>query len=343
MTTDKTIFGLRFKSNDRLLPAQKELEGFLDSPKQAGTPGLHRDDLAAYRKLLADVRAFELLRQDGAAQVDFRDGIFYSVLAHAHFVSPALLSAVEQYKYQLHALTALDFKKPTAFIKSAEQEMARLNPKKKEDSARLLRFQGMIDERRQALEVLTRRWAALVEELIYIVQYIRDNLSKIEKLCEASIVILVSEQIDRKKELVLVEDIKMHVKDRLRESLRQGTITRDHLEAAKEEVTELSKRTADFLRSDVFTLTGLYEAIHEHAKKIVRELDTLVAHIAAKRTDPEDDKTVFAEIERVLISLVTDYRFKLPFAEIRGETEHDMILHEKRKEMLAHLFDLLQK
>jgi hypothetical protein len=286
--------------------------------------------------------AFSTARQDGSAQADFGDGIFYSVLTHSHFVSPALLSAVEQYKYQLHALTALDFKKPTAFIKSAEQEMDRLNPKKKEDAARLYRFQGMVDERRQVLEALTKRWAALVEELGHIVQYIRDNLSKIEKLCEASIMILVSEQIDRKKELVLIDDIKIHIKERLRESLRQGTITRDHLDAAKEEVADLSKRTADFLRSDVFTLTGLYEAIHDHAKKIVQELDALSAQIAAKRTDPEDDKTIFAKIEQILISLVTDCRFKLPSAQIRGETEHDLILHEKRKEMLAHLFDLLQ-
>jgi methyl-accepting chemotaxis protein len=342
MTTDKNIFGLRFKSNDALLPSQEELKAFLDSPKQQGSPGLHGDDLARYLKLLSDVRAYELRRQDGASQVNFGERIFYGVLAHSHFVSPALQSVVEQYKFQLHALAALDFKKPTAFIKSAEQEMGRLNPKKKEEAARLQRFQMMIDERMQALEGLARRWTSLVEELGHIVRYIRENLSRIEKLCETSIVVLVSEQIDRKKELDLIENVKAQIKERLRESLRQGTITREQLDSAKEEVAALSKQTADFIRSDVYALTRLYEAIHEHAERIVRELDELVAQIAAKRTDFEEDKRLFAGLERVLVSLVTDFRLKMQSAEIRKETEHDAVLFENRKEVLDHLFDLLQ-
>ena len=342
MTTDKNIFGLRFKSNDTLLPSQEELRAFLASPKQPGSPGLHGDDLSRYLKLLSDARAYDLSRHDGASQVNFGERIFYGVLAHSHFVSPALQSAVEQYKYQLNALAALDFKKPTAFIKSAEQEMGRLNPKKKEEAARLQRFQMMIEERKQALEVLARHWAALVEELGHIVRYIRENLGRIEKLCEASIVVLVSEQIDRKKELDLIENIKAQIKERLRDSLRQGTITREQLDAAKAEVAELSKQTADFIRSDVYALTGLYEAIHEHAKRIVRELDELLGQITAKRTDLEDDKRLLYRLEQVLVSLVTDYRFKMQPAEIRKETEHDVILFENRKVVLDHLFDLLQ-
>jgi GTPase SAR1 family protein len=167
-------------------------------------------------------------------------------------------------------------------------------------------------------------------------------LSRIEKLCEASIVVLVSEQIDRKKEADLIEDIKAQFKERLRESLRQGTITREQLDAAKAEVAALSKQTADLMRSDVYALTGLYEAIHEHAKRIVRELDELVAQITAKRTDLDEDKRLFAGLEKVLVSLVTDYRLKLQSVEIRKETEHDAILFENRKEVLDHLFDLLQ-
>jgi hypothetical protein len=342
MTTDTTIFGLRFKSDHTLLPSPEELEAFLDSPKEQGSPVVHRDDLQKYLRLLSDVRDYDLRRREGAAQVNFWAKIFYGVLAHSHFIDPALLSVVEQYKFQLHTLAMLDFKKPAAFIKSAEEEMGRLNPKKKEEAARLHRFQIMVDERRVVLEGLTKRWAALVGELSHIVQYIRDNLSKIEKLCEASIAILVREQIDRKKEIGLIEDIKAQIKERLRESLRQGTITKDHLEAAKAEVADLSKRTADFVRADVYALSGLYEAVYEHARKIVHELNRLSATIAPSRTDIERDVGVFVKIEKILVSLVSDFPFKPQSAEIRTETEQDMILFEKRKEVLNHLFDLLQ-
>jgi hypothetical protein len=342
MTTDTTIFGLRFKSDPTLVPSPEELKAFLDSPKEPGSLVLHRDDLQKYMRLLSDARDYDIRRQERSAQANFGARMFYGVLAHSHFISPVLQSVVEQYKFQLHALAALDFKKPTAFIKSAEEEMDRLNPKKKEEAARLHRFQIMVDERKEVLKGLTKRWAALVRELGHISQYIRDNLSQIEKLCEASIVILMREQIDRKKEISLIEDIKEQIKERLREALRQGTITKDHLEAAKAEVADLSKRTADFVRADVHALTVLYESVHEHARKIVHELDRLSAMIASGRTNLEGDVKTFSEIEKAMVSLVSDFRFKLQSAEIRMETEQDVILFEKRKEALDHLFDLLQ-
>jgi len=43
---------------------------------------------------------------------------------------------VEQYKFHINTLSQLDLKKPSAFIKSAEEEIARLNPKKKDEVAR---------------------------------------------------------------------------------------------------------------------------------------------------------------------------------------------------------------
>jgi len=59
MTTDKTIFGLRFRSNERLQPSLEELRSFLESPKKEDKGKLHGDDLAAYRDLLNAVEAFE--------------------------------------------------------------------------------------------------------------------------------------------------------------------------------------------------------------------------------------------------------------------------------------------
>src|SRR5512142_3226354 len=152
MTTDSSIFGLRFKSDPTLVPSPEELKAFLDSPKEQGSPVLHRDDLQKYLRLLSDVRDYDIRRQERSTQANFGARMFYGVLAHSHFISPVLQSIVEQYKFQLHTLASLDFRKPAAFIKSAEEEMERLNPKKKEEAARLHRFQVMVDERKEVLK-----------------------------------------------------------------------------------------------------------------------------------------------------------------------------------------------
>jgi hypothetical protein len=343
MTTDKSIFGLRFKSNDELLPSPEELSTFLASPKKAGEPELHNNDLAAYNELLSSILAFDLNEYPDTAQEAFQKKMFLGVLAHSNFVKPALKSAVEQYKYHLHTLVSLDPKKPLAFIKSAEEEMARLNPKKKDEAARFARMQLMVDERKKTMEEFTKHWTSLIEELGHLAFYIRENLGKVGKLCEASITILVSEQINRKKEFGLIEDIKVQFKERLREALHQGTITKEQLEATKEEVADLTKRTADLLRADVYALTGLYEGVHDHAKKITSELDALLTQIAPKRMSFEEDKELFARIEQALVSLITAYRFELKAEDFGNETEHEKVLLEKRKEMLDHLFNLLRK
>jgi GTPase SAR1 family protein len=339
MTADKTIFGLRFRSNERLQPSIDGLRIFLDSPKKEDKGKLHSDDLAPYRDLLKAVESFEHGGREG-----FSDRIRFAVLGHSHLVTPALKSAVEQYKYHMHNLSELDLKKPSAFIKSAEEEIARLNPKKKDEAARKERLCGMVEERKQALDALKKHWIALAEELSHIIAYIRDNLAKIEKLSEESIVILVGDQISRKKEGDLIEDIKTQFKERLRESLHQGTVTKDQLEAAKEEVAGLSKRTADLIRSDVYTLTQLYEAIHEYSGRGSRELDRMMGEIEGKKHASFDaDLELYARVENILVLLTRECRFEIKLAAIGAETEHDRVLIEKRKEMLDHLLGLLHK
>ena len=119
MSIDKTIFGLRFHSNGRLQLPIDGLKLFLDSPTKEVKGKRHGDDLAAYRDLLNAVESFERDHQGG-----FRDWMLFTVLGHSHIVKPALKSAVEQYKYHFYNLTELDLKKPAAFIKSAEEEIA---------------------------------------------------------------------------------------------------------------------------------------------------------------------------------------------------------------------------
>lgn len=339
MTSDKTIFGLRFRSNERLQPSNDELKTFLDTPKKEDKGKRHSDDLAAYRELLTAVNSFEHGREECIS-----DRILFGVLSRSHLVKPALKLAVMQYKFHLHALSEIDLNKPAAFIRSAEEEIARLNPKKKGDNARKDRLLGMIEERKQALDALKKRWFALAEELGHVIEYIRNNLARIQKLSEESIVILVGDQIGRKKELDIIEDIKTDFKERLRESLHQGTISKEQLEAAKEEVAVLSKRTADSLRADVYAMTQLYEAIHEYSKNIFLELDNVMSEIKkTKHASYDEDVKLYSQAETILVSLTNNCRFGPKVFDAGSATEHDGFLNEKRSAMLDHLFDLLQK
>lgn len=336
---NSAIFSLRFGSNVKLEPSQEDLRLFLESKKE-GTKEPHSADLAPYWEMLSAVAAFKT----GAAAQTFREKMLCTVLDQSYFAKPALKSAVEQYKYHMQALSNLDFKKPAAFIRSAEEEIARLNSRKKEEALRIERMRGMVEERKLILDGQKKRWTDLAEELSHIISYIKENLSRIEKLCEQSIAILVNEQIDRKKETGLIEDVKTQFKERLRESLHQGTITKDDLERAKEDVAELSKRMANLIRSDIYTLTQLYETIHEHSRRILGELGAVVEAIGRrKHANYEEDRELYQQAEKILIALVSGCGFEVKAVEIAAETERDMLLVEKRREIFDHLVELLRK
>ncbi len=344
MPIDKTIFGLSFRSNDVLQPTQEELRAFLESPKKEGRRELHGDDLAQYRELLDGVHAFERRQPHVAVNEDFREKMFYGVLGHSHFVKPALKSAVEQYKYQVYGLRTLDFNKPTAFIKSAEEEMGRLNPKRKEDAVKLARLQGMVEERKKTLKIYRKRWAALTEELTRIAAFVRDNLVKIEILCEASIGVLADVQRNQEKERQITEDIKTHFKEHLKDRLRRGPITKQYLETVKHDVAVLSKEMSSLLTEEVSALTKLYETIGDHARKIAGEIDALTAKVEINKDRKfEDDRELFTEIEQVLVSLISDHHFELKKIDVRTETTHENFFLEKKKEMLDLLLELLQE
>lgn len=344
MTKNKPIFGLRFGSNDELSPTREELRAFLQGSKIKGGQETHDSDLTTYRELLEGVMAFEQHQRQYTAPRDLREKMFYGVLGHSRFFNPVLASAVEQYKYHAHALMTLDFKKPTAFIRAAEDELSGLSPKKKDDAVKLDRLGALVDERKKTLETLGKHRAALVKELGHIALYLRDNLVMIEKLCEASIDALVDLHLSRKKENELIEDVKTHFKEQLRDSLRDGRVARQYVETVKKDVAQLSKEISSMLKEDIYALTRLYEAVHDHAQKTARELDTLMAKTGrGKDQGIDDDRVFFAKVEKVLVSLITEYHFELKPAIIRSETAHDNILLEKRKELLDHVFALLQK
>lgn len=344
MKIDNPIFGLRFGSNTTLQPTHEELRLFLESRKKEGGRELHGGVLAAFAEVLEDVISFQRRQLHEARRQDVRERMFYGVLGHSLFFNPALKSAVEQYKYHLHALTTLDFKKPGAFINAVEEAMSRLNPKKKDDATKLVKFRAMAGERKKLLETLTLKRAELVEELSHIAMYIRDNLVKIENRCETSIVVLADSRISRKKETQLIEDIKIHFKEQLKNDLRDGLVTSRHLEIAKRDVDLLMKEILFVLRDNFYSLTRLFEAIYDHTRKIVHDIDILMEEYQRKKNRSfEEDVALFTWIEQVLVALISADRFDLKTTEMQTETTHKTILLEKRDEMLNHLFELLQK
>ncbi len=58
MTTDRSIFGLRFGSNPELNPAGEELQAFLRNTKKPGSREAHGKDLVRYSELLDGLAAF---------------------------------------------------------------------------------------------------------------------------------------------------------------------------------------------------------------------------------------------------------------------------------------------
>ncbi len=344
MPIDKTIFGLRFRHNEAFQPTQEELRAFIESPKKAGGRELHDSDLAQYRELLKGIQAFERGQRKGAAPLDFRGEIIYGVLNHTHLVTPTLQSAVEHFKYYVNVLQTLDFRKPTAFIKAVEEEMAKLNPKKKDDAVKIARFRSMINERNETILTLRKRWKASTEELTHLAAYIRNNLVKVAKLCDASIGVLADSEFGKKQQNVAIEDIKANFKESLRDRLHQGRLTKEDLETVKNDVAVLSKEITELQRENVSALTKMYDAVRNYALNSAREIDKMLAKIESTKTrSVDDDKELFAEAEQQLVSLLTGFHFELEQPELRRGVLHEELLLGKRKDMLDSLFALLQE
>jgi len=342
MALDKTIFGLRFGADETLYPGPTDLRVFLESPKKEGKSGRHDDDLATYRELLARVAAFERHRQEGASLQNFRERMFYGVISHSQFVNPVLKREVELYKYYVHGFILLDLKKPAAFIKAAEEEMSTLNPKRKQDAGKLHRLEGMVEERKRTLKTYEKRRAALAKELGSIARYVRSNLLKIGKLCEASIVILMELQMSGKMAGRLIEEIKEDFREQLEDVMHQGPVAGQYLDTVKQDLSMLTSEMSVLVREDLYALAGLYEAIYDQTKRIVHELDIRLAGMEIrKKRSFEEDSELFTQVEQVLVSLISGYHFELKARNMRAETAHESILMEKRHEMIEDIFELL--
>jgi len=344
MTIDNAIFAFRFKSNESLKPRLEDLDDFLRNMQKEGNQGQPDHDLERYRELVDNVEDFEQSQLFDSDKKSLQDKLLYSVLGHSQFANTELLSAATLYRYHMHALSSLDFTSPLSFIKSAEKEMARLSPKRIDHVVRIARLQEMIAERKKIVAQLKRRWQELAIELRRIALYIRGNLVKIEKLCETAVVVLAELEIGKKMEKQLTEDIKIYIKDQVRETLRSGQIVKENLENAKKEYDLLSTALSVHIREDSDALTRLYETIHDHIKKVTIKIAERLADIESnKNASVQDNTELFRGIEQALVALLSDYRFELKLSGIHTDPAHEGIIMDKRETMLEYLIEEVQK
>ncbi len=220
-----------------------------------------------------------------------------------------------------------------------------MKPGRKDDAVKIARLQSLIDERKKHLEIQKTQWPALRAELGRVAGYLRDNVRAVQKKAEASIATLVDLQVGKKAEQQLIEDIKTHFKDQIRDYLQHGPVTKEYLDSTKEVVARLSKQISLQMLEDIFAMTGLYEAIHDHVRASADRLEPLMRQVAAgTAADLEQDRETFGRIEQELVGLVSAFPLELkPPHEKATDTEHGSILREKRRDMLDRLFALTSR
>ncbi|MEK6743345.1 MAG: hypothetical protein AABZ15_07045 [Nitrospirota bacterium] len=339
-----SIFGLRIKSNEELQPSPADLAAFLASPRASGSPGRHEDDLAAFIQYLELVETYEREQKQGFGQLEFGDRRLLGVLSHTGFFKPAFRVAIEEYKYHNHQLVLLDFNKPEAFIRSAEAEIGKLNPKKRDDQQKIARLQDMIKQRRKDLEVLSKRRRRIAGELYHIAVYVRDNIVLVQRLCEGAVARLAELQVGGKKTGQMIEDLKEQFKAQVREHRQMGSITPEYLESVKAEVAQLSQRLAKSVLEDIYFVTRIYEGFYEHTRNCAGRLEDLLGWAdRVRKKDGSDEDLLFSRIEEVLVSLISEFRVNAKPADPPGGSgQHEELLLEKRRELLDHIFLLLR-
>jgi hypothetical protein len=343
-TMNTAIFGLRFKSNEVLQPAPVDLSDFLASPRASGVPGRHVDDLAAFIHYSELVESYERDQKQGFGRLDLGERRLLGVLSHIGFFKPAFRVAIEEYKYHARQLVLLDFNKPESFIRSADEEIAKFNPKKRDDQQKIARLQDLIKQRRKDLEILTKRRRMVAGELYHIAVYVRDNIEMVQRLCESAIAHLAKLQVGGEKTGQMIDDLKEQFKVQVREHRQLGSITPEYLEAVKSEVAQLSQRLSQSVLEDIYLMTRIYEGFYDHVKNNAGRLGDLLGWAdRVRKKDGNDEDVLFARIEEVLVSLISDFRIEVKPDVLPVEPgRHEDLLLEKRRELLDHIFLLLR-
>jgi hypothetical protein len=91
-------------------------------------------------------------------------------------------------------------------------------------------------------------------------------------------------------------------------------------------------------------MSGLYESIQNHARRAIREIESLIASVEeCKDLTVAEEILRFRKIEQELVSLLTEHDFRLQVADTRSQTLHRDILAERRAELISGLFQQLQQ
>ncbi len=341
MKQDNTnIFVPRVSPKQGLQPTPEKLNAFLDQRKKEGFLAALVNGIGKVRMILIDMDAFEQRRKLDTGQQDLRERMVFGVLLHSRFINDELLLSVTQYQYHLHALASLDIDGPADFIAAAENTMKKLKRGKIDHMLRMVRLKEMVEERRKILAGLDSRRDALNAELRHIVQYIQENLSRVGMLCRKAIVVLVEIGLAKQKESELVKDIRTRFKNELGRTLGVRQLTTDDVAKAKQVVDRLTKRLSELIRDDVYSISNLYEAVHDRAQTAARQLGGLLGELNNVQYGRErDGMEIYQRIRDVLVSLVADYPWELKPKKISVDTTHNVLVMEKRREMVDHLLD----
>jgi hypothetical protein len=325
-----------------LYPTPDELSAFLATSSGAtGRP--HYRDLSGYRALIDAVRNAEHLSPQERLLLDTERKIFSNVLGHTRFASTALAAEVEHFKYFLHALRGVDLRKPMAFIRAADEEMAKLDQRKKTEADRLLRLRQLSATRKRDLQRLQQRREALGAELISIARYVRDNLLRIEDVCRTSLVVQTDISLAEQIEQRLVEDLKAHFRHQLKTDRFHRAVTPEYLDALKRDVATLGREIIAFRKEAALALEKLYRSVFRHVGDIAREIDAVLARLGERRGEGDaTDQRLFERIEQQLISLVTGYHLENGMPERHTATPHVDVFNEKKREALVSLFELVR-
>jgi len=182
----------------------------------------------------------------------------------------------------------------------------------------------------------------LAAELRFLALYIRDNLVRIGKLCEISVIVLAELEAVRTKELI--EDVKTSFKTQLKDILRRRQVTKKELENAKQKLDAITTEIADFVREDIDTLTTIYEAIRDHTKKTAIGIAIHLADIESKKGGSvQESRALFQRLGQDLVSLLSDHSLEPKKSIIRIDTPRQDLLTKKRIETLDYLFEQVRK
>jgi hypothetical protein len=334
------IFGRREGPDASIRPSEEDLGAFLERMKKQGALVPHVNAMGKIRLMLIDMEAFETRRKLEPWQQDHRERMVYGVLRHSRFVCIELLTAVAEFQYHLRTLASLDFASPEEFIANAERTLKKLKRSKIDHVVRMLRLKEMIEERRNLLAGLDVRQRALIDELRHIASYVRENLIRIETLCRKAIVVLVEIGLERTKEGELIEEVRTQFHRELRAASGVRQLVAEDLERAKQIADRLTRKLSDLVREDVYSLSRLYETVHDLAKNTSGELTELLRELDRVRSGQRREIIeTFQRIGQALALLIVGFPDELRPKKVDIGLTRNALLMDKRREMVEYLFE----